>query len=73
VVIGCRQTGAYFIVDEVQTGGGATGRLWHHESWDLPQPPHIVAFSKKMLTGGFYFTEDLMYKEASVARRDCLT
>ena len=28
--------GASFIVDEVQTGGGATGRMWAHEHWELP-------------------------------------
>jgi len=60
------QTGAYLIVDEVQTGGGTTGRMWYHESWDLPQPPHIVTFSKKMMTGGFYFTEELMQKEVRI-------
>jgi len=56
----CDEFKAYLVVDEVQTGGGATGRMWHHESWDLPRPPHIVTFSKKMLTGGFYFTPDVM-------------
>jgi len=58
--------GVYFMVDEVQTGGGTTGRMWHHESWDLPQPPHIMTFAKKMLTGGFYFTEELRHNEASI-------
>jgi len=24
------------IVDEVQTGVGATGKYWAHEHWDLP-------------------------------------
>jgi 4-aminobutyrate aminotransferase/(S)-3-amino-2-methylpropionate transaminase len=59
----CQDTGAYFIVDEVQTGGGTTGRMWHHETWNLPRPPHIVTFSKKMLTGGFYFGDELMHSE----------
>lgn len=43
------------IVDEVQTGLGATGRLWAHEHWDLPSPPDIVTFSKKAQTAGYYF------------------
>lgn len=59
----CHDTGAYFIVDEVQTGGGATGRMWHHETWQLPRPPHIVTFSKKMLTGGFYYCDELLHTE----------
>lgn len=43
------------IVDEVQTGMGATGKFWAHEHWDLPEPPDIVTFSKKMQTSGYYF------------------
>ncbi len=46
--------GAAFIVDEVQTGGGATGQLWAHTAWGLDSPPDIVTFSKKMQIGGFY-------------------
>jgi len=61
------------IVDEVQTGGGTTGRMWYHETWDLPQPPHVVTFSKKMMTGGFYFTEEMMHKEArTMCSRDLI-
>ena len=60
------QTGTYFIVDEVQTGGGATGRMWYHETWDLPTPPDVVIFSKKMLTGGFYFSEELLPTEVTL-------
>ena len=52
-----------FIVDEVQTGGGGTGPFWAHESWDLPEPPDIVTFSKKMQLGGYYFREELFPKE----------
>ena len=51
--------GAALIVDEVQTGGGATGAVWAHEAWQLPEPPDVVTFSKKMQLGGFYFREDL--------------
>ena len=29
-----------------------------HEHWDLPTPPDIVTFAKKMLVGGFYFQEE---------------
>jgi len=39
--------------------------MWYHETWDLPQPPDVMTFSKKMMTGGFFFTEELMHKEAS--------
>jgi 4-aminobutyrate aminotransferase / (S)-3-amino-2-methylpropionate transaminase len=46
-----------FIVDEVQTGGGATGTFWAHEAWGLDEPPDIVTFSKKMQLGGYYATE----------------
>ena len=51
------QYGTAFIVDEVQTGGGATGRFWAHEAWDLPEPPDLVTFSKKMQIGGYFSRE----------------
>lgn len=47
--------GVLMIVDEVQTGVGATGRFWAHEHWDLPTPPDMVTFSKKAQTAGYYF------------------
>ena len=36
------------IVDEVQTGVGATGSFWAHEQWNLTTPPDFMSFSKKM-------------------------
>lgn len=47
--------GVLLIVDEVQTGVGATGKFWAHEHWDLPTPPDMVTFSKKAQTAGYYF------------------
>ncbi|RLV95991.1 4-aminobutyrate aminotransferase [Spathaspora sp. JA1] len=44
-----------FIVDEVQTGVGASGKFWAHEHWNLTSPPDIVTFSKKFQAAGFYF------------------
>tara|TARA_B100000925_G_scaffold291750_1_gene281167 strand:- start:1928 stop:3304 length:1377 start_codon:yes stop_codon:yes gene_type:complete len=43
-----------FIVDEVQTGVGATGHMWAHESWNLKTPPEIVVFAKKMQISGYF-------------------
>jgi 4-aminobutyrate aminotransferase/(S)-3-amino-2-methylpropionate transaminase len=43
------------IVDEVQTGIGATGKFWAHEHWGLSSPPDLVTFSKKAQTAGYYF------------------
>ncbi|KAK3728626.1 hypothetical protein QZH41_011700 [Actinostola sp. cb2023] len=51
----CKELGTTFIVDEVQTGGGATGKFWGHDHWNLVEPPDIVTFSKKMATGGFFY------------------
>ena len=45
-------------MDEVQTGCLATGTFWAHEQWNLDEPPDIVTFSKKMLTGGYYFKDE---------------
>ncbi|GJN87403.1 hypothetical protein Rhopal_000352-T1 [Rhodotorula paludigena] len=49
-----REHGVYMIVDEVQTGVGATGSFWAHEKWQLDHPPDFVTFSKKMQAAGFY-------------------
>jgi L-lysine 6-transaminase len=40
-----RENGALFIVDEVQTGIGITGRMWAHEHFGLE--PDLLAFGKK--------------------------
>ena len=47
----------FFIVDEVQTGGGVSGKWWAHEHWNLETPPDVVTFAKKMQAAGFYFSE----------------
>eukprot|EP01089_Gocevia_fonbrunei_P015757 TRINITY_DN46_c0_g1_i1.p1 TRINITY_DN46_c0_g1~~TRINITY_DN46_c0_g1_i1.p1 ORF type:complete len:504 (-),score=125.41 TRINITY_DN46_c0_g1_i1:82-1593(-) len=51
-----RKHGVAFIVDEVQTGVGATGKFWAHDHWGLgvEDCPDIVTFSKKMQGAGFY-------------------
>ncbi|UZJ52338.1 hypothetical protein CBS101457_001658 [Exobasidium rhododendri] len=54
-----KRLGVYMIVDEVQTGVGATGTLWAHEKWDLDTPPDAVTFSKKMQAAGFYHNLEL--------------
>jgi 4-aminobutyrate aminotransferase / (S)-3-amino-2-methylpropionate transaminase len=46
-----------FIVDEVQTGVGATGKFWAHEHWDLDSPPDMVTFSKKAQAAGYYYAD----------------
>lgn len=53
-----KKNGAGLLLDEVQTGGGPTGKMWCHEHFNLECPPDIVTFSKKMLTGGFYHSLD---------------
>jgi hypothetical protein len=50
--------GVALLIDEVQTGGGPTGKIWAHEHFDLPFTPDIVTFSKKMQTGGFYHADE---------------
>ncbi|KAI8315050.1 4-aminobutyrate aminotransferase [Colletotrichum sp. SAR11_59] len=50
-----KRKGVLLIVDEVQTGVGATGKFWAHEHWNLSSPPDMVTFSKKAQAAGFYF------------------
>ncbi|RKP32187.1 4-aminobutyrate aminotransferase [Metschnikowia bicuspidata] len=53
------------IVDEVQTGVGASGKFWAHEHWNLSAPPDMVTFSKKFQAAGFYYSSpDLQPKQA---------
>lgn len=47
--------GSLMIVDEVQTGVGATGSFWCHEQLDISPAPDMVTFSKKFQTAGYYF------------------
>ncbi|WWC65717.1 4-aminobutyrate aminotransferase [Kwoniella dejecticola CBS 10117] len=55
-----KKHGAYFIVDEVQTGVGATGTFWAHEKWGLQEgeEPDFVTFSKKMQAAGVFHKKD---------------
>ncbi|HKQ59384.1 MAG TPA: aminotransferase class III-fold pyridoxal phosphate-dependent enzyme, partial [Candidatus Eisenbacteria bacterium] len=47
------------LFDEVQTGWGATGRLWAHEMFDLPAPPDAVIWAKKAQNGVLFVSEEL--------------
>lgn len=52
----CKENKALFIVDEVQTGVGATGKFWAHEHWNLPSPPDMMTFSKKAQAAGYFYS-----------------
>ncbi|XP_011503754.1 PREDICTED: 4-aminobutyrate aminotransferase, mitochondrial [Ceratosolen solmsi marchali] len=54
-----KKYGGALLIDEVQTGGGPTGKMWCHEHFNLESPPHIVTFSKKMQLGGYYHLEEM--------------
>jgi L-lysine 6-transaminase len=45
-----REHDVFFVLDEVQTGVGITGKMWAHEHWGLE--PDAVAFGKKLQLGG---------------------
>src|SRR6266545_5767852 len=47
------------LFDEVQTGWGATGRLWAHEHFELPLPPDAVIWAKKAQNGVLFVSEEL--------------
>ena len=51
--------GVYLALDEVQTGLGATGRMWGHDHFDLPHAPQAVAAGKKFGNGVVYMREPL--------------
>lgn len=54
-----KKHGVALLIDEVQTGGGPTGKLWAHEHFNLDSAPDIVTFSKKMQLGGYYHAASL--------------
>ncbi len=43
---------AILIYDEVQTGIGATGKMWAHEYFGIEAKPDIIAFAKKAQVSG---------------------
>lgn len=55
-----KRNNVLFIVDEVQTGVGATGKFWAHEHWKLTSPPDIVTFSKKFQSAGWYYNDEAL-------------
>lgn len=57
------RAGAAYILDEVQTGGGMSGTMWLHEQLDLPTPPDMVVFGKKMQMGGFFATDEYTIRQ----------
>lgn len=54
-----KEKNVIFIMDEVQTGLCATGKLWAHEYFELPSPPDMMTFAKKMQTGGYFYKDEL--------------
>ncbi|KAH8885260.1 4-aminobutyrate aminotransferase [Thozetella sp. PMI_491] len=55
-----KKHGVVLIVDEVQTGFGATGKFWGHDHWNLTTPPDMVTFSKKAQTAGYFFGDRML-------------
>ncbi|CAF0726001.1 unnamed protein product [Adineta steineri] len=58
-----KQNSAALLIDEVQTGLGATGKFWAHEHFNLPEAPDIVTFSKKFQTGGYFAKKEFQPKQ----------
>ncbi len=55
----CEEYEVYLGFDEVQTGLGATGKMWAIDHFDLPYPPQAVATGKKFGNGVVYMLEPL--------------
>jgi L-lysine 6-transaminase len=53
------ENGVYLAFDEVQTGLGATGRMWAIDHFDLPYPPQAIATGKKFGCGVVFMREPL--------------
>lgn len=57
----CRERGALFMLDEVQTGLGRTGRVWCHQHDELE--PDVVITGKGLSGGVYPITATLMTPE----------
>ncbi len=55
----CREHGALFICDEVQSGFGRTGKMFAHQHWGLE--PDVVTVAKA-LSGGFIPVGAILYR-----------
>ncbi|MFZ4508420.1 MAG: aspartate aminotransferase family protein [Fimbriimonas sp.] len=55
----CHEHDVYLGFDEVQTGLGATGKMWGLDHFDLPHAPQAVASGKKFGCGVVYMREPL--------------
>merc|ERR1712176_318423 len=51
----CEKYDSVFIVDEVQTGFGATGKWWASDFWDISTD--ILCYAKKSQACGFYYSD----------------
>ncbi|XP_055844141.1 4-aminobutyrate aminotransferase, mitochondrial [Episyrphus balteatus] len=58
-----KKHGCALLIDEVQTGGGPTGKMWCHEHFNLESPPDVVTFSKKMQIGGYFHSDEFKPNE----------
>lgn len=58
-----KRSGVALLIDEVQTGGGSTGKIWCHEHFNLDGPPDVVTFSKKMQLGGYFHKAEFQPSE----------
>ncbi|CAF1000465.1 unnamed protein product [Adineta steineri] len=58
-----KKNNAALLIDEVQTGLGATGKFWAHEHFNLPESPDLVSFSKKFQTGGYFAKSEFQPKQ----------
>lgn len=56
----CQSVGAYTIIDEVQTGGSATGTFWHYQQLDFV-PDMLV--NGKWSSGGYFPNSFLMLRQ----------
>ena len=52
----CKKYDISLMMDEVQTGAGASGKMWCHQHFGIEAD--VVSFSKKMLSGGIYHNLD---------------
>ena len=57
------------MIDEVQTGGGPTGKMWAFEHFNLPEAPDIVSFRYTVGLPKYFLVKRLKLRRELWAKR----
>lgn len=65
----CEKAGIKVIIDETQTCGWVTGRLFAYYQWVLEQSPEIVVFGGRMSLSGIYYNRNIISSPSNIEEK----